>query len=508
MHHLFRRAMAAPAALTMLLSGCGVLGGPYLPSQRVARVASMADAKGLSQPVEAAVLLTAEQQASLPPHSLAWYAGHTIADSPLIREVYYGLNGAQASVEGAQAARGPQLAGDAHWGVTDSAGNEPIRQDHVLGVDGNLVLLDGGQGMLKETRARWVAVAALATVHQRVEAVAYAVAESYISVVKARSGLHLAEVHVARTMEMLTEVRSLATAGTLDPGDIPEAEARVERMREAVVQARQAVGDAEAKFRRLTGERPVSPLPRPSDIAVEGQADDLAAKAETVHPAVKILDAEIQAGVRAVMAIDAERFGSISLNLGTSGLVQAFGGANALALGAAVLKLSLPLVDSGDRESRIRGAAADLEVSMSRREDSGRQVALSVRQAWNARQAAVEQAAIAAREQKDYARVFQAKHVDYRAGLSDLRSALDAEQGMMEAESKADLAKWDRTLAGYGLLAAMGELASHLGAVTHRPVDIAAGEQPFPMPSLLGAEKKPGCQAILLPLPCFSLPHF
>lgn len=490
-----RAALLLPASA--LVPGCSGLGGTYLPSHDAARIADLDRAEGLPATFPAPVFVEGSERDALGRGTLGWLVANTLPRSPLVRQAYYGLASGMAAADLSGAQRGPSATIDARFGATDASGNEPsIRRDGAAGVAGSLTIFDGGAGRLREERARWQVASALAQAHERIEAVAYGVAEGYVGVMKARSGLALVDAEVRRFEHLLRQVRSLVAAGTSGAADAPEAEARVERIRQSRAQARQALGDAEARLLRLTGEPTgADPMVRPSDVPMPGSGEEIAVAAAASHPSVRAHLAEVRAAVKAALSVDAERFGAVVAQFGPSGFMQAFGGAGVLALGTAFLRLSLPIFDGGQRAARLRAAAADLEVALARREDASRSVAMSVRQAANARAAAVDISALAAREGRAAARLARAREADYRAGLADLRSVLDAEQATMEAAIKADGAGWDRTLATLRLLATAGGLAAHLGAVRTREVDLGDPDA-FPLPTLL--EPRPSILGLLV----------
>lgn len=481
-----RAAVLLPAAA--LLPGCALLGGPYLPSSEAARIAELDAADSLATTFPAPVILDGEGMEALGRGSLPWLVAGTLPQSPIIRQAYYGLASSSAAAELSSAQRGATLSLDGRFGVTDGNGNEPAtRRDGAAGAAGSLTIFDGGAGALREQRARWQVAAALASTHERIEAVSFAVAEAYVSVLKGRSSLTMVEAQVARFEQLARQVRTLVAAGTVGAADAPEAEARLERIRQSRTQARQALADAEARLLRLTGERvSAEEMSRPDDAPMPADAEAMAASAAVEHPSVRAQVAGVRAAVKAALSVDAERFGALVAQFGPSGFMQVFGGGGVAALGTAFLRLNLPIFDSGQRAARLRAAAADLEVAMASREDSSRAVAMSVRQAANARTAAVELANLSGRERRAAARLARAKEADYRAGLTDLRSVLDAEQATMEAGIKSDAAGWDRTLATLRLLATSGRLAAHLGAVRTREVDLSEAD-PFPLPTLLDA---------------------
>lgn len=487
----FKARLLLSFCIPALLVGCA-LGGPYIPSERLSEIAKLSDEQILNHPVQADALLSQNQVASLVPYSLSWSVGRALADSPIVRQAYYGLSGTSLSIQEAQSLRGPNIGLDGQYGATDSSGNELTRSTHVLGINATWTLFDGGVGALKTDKARWQVMGALASVAERVESVAQSVAEAYIGVLKAKDILKINKRQVSDMETLLNEVKRLAAAGATNASDVPEAEARTDLFRERVILSTQQLADAKARLFRFTGQTvDENQMERPEDAITGSENEKQILSQIPEHPSIKIIDYEIQAAIKAVCAVDAERNGSIVLQLGTAGLASAFLGKSVVELGSAILNLTLPLIDSGNRDARLKHAAADLEVSLARRVDIERQIGYAVSQGVHARDAANAQSKIADQERTKDIKVAAIKRSDYKAGIVDLKSVLDAEQSKLDAEVKSVSASWDRTLSTYTLLGAQGILASKLHAINYRMVNVKGTDDPFPEPTLLKSQKGP-----------------
>ena len=484
-----RTRAAATLLAATCLAGCSSLGGPYTPSRKASAIASMSDDAALSVPVAAVTLLPPAAREALGRGTLAWFVAGTLSDNPVVRGAYYGLASGGLGVANAEALRGPTLGLGASYGGGDNGGQSPVSQVYNLGLNGNLVIWDGGLGAIKSDRARWQALAALANVADKVESVGYGVVQAYVQVLQARDAVEISGRHIARHVEMLKMVRQLADQGVENFSDVPEASARLEISRQERVEAQRTLANAEASFQRLTGARPPAALPAPPRAPADGDVESLVAEALRVHPAIRASDADIQAAIKSVLAIDAERMGSLSIQLGTAGLISQFPGVlHPYTLGTALVRLTLPLFTNGERDSRLRKAAADLEVAVSQRADIERAVALGVRQASADRAAASEAAALVLREKRDDAEVARIRRSEYfLAAVVDLKTALDAEQALMQAEIKESNARWSHALSSYKVVAAQGRLADYLHVVGHRDVLVSGSLDPFPMPTLLDA---------------------
>lgn len=455
----------------------------YFPSERVGQIIDM-DARLPPMPLRLTLprFPVGEALERLPVGSLQRLVAETMPQSPMIRQALYAVSSGGADAARADAARGPDVSTDLRMGGTDSAGREQFRRDSLGGVQGSFIIFDNGAGGLRQDRARWAIAGAAASVWERVDAVAFNVGEAAMGVRRGEALLRLADEQVAAFERLLRAVRVQAGAGISSASDIPEAEARLERVKAARVTVRATAEDAATRLKRVTGQdlARLSDGPVPNLVS-EGTPEN---RAET-HPAVRAQDAEIRAGVKSALSVDAERLGSLALQFGPSGFMQMFGGGGIWAVGSAFVRLSLPLVDSGERSARLRGAVAQLEISLAKRRDGALQVAASIRQAETALRAARDIEVIATREGAAALRLLRGKTTDWQAGIADLRSVLDAQQSATDAASKAEGARWDRRIAELRVMASSGTLAIALGAIASEDVDMESTEPYRVVSSLL-----------------------
>ena len=491
--------------LGSLMLVAGVLGGcagghaPTQPSSKMDKIVTLRDETGLSAPVTVPVLLDETARQGLPPDSLRGSLAQTVADSPLVREALYGLASTSIGIAQTDAQRGVSLGLTGNYGRSDQSGTDKIRPVYLLGVSGSYTLFDGMAARLQVDRVRWQALQAVSALNERLDQVSSSVIESVIRLHQAREALELARRHVQREEEVVAQVRRLTELGTAYRSDLPEAEARLEQQKQEVVAAQQALTNAAATYRRLTGhDAALDRLELPAPLA-PAKEDPFAATVLDAHPTVKLADAAIQAAIAQVLSIDAQRNGRLVAQIGTTGWAS-YGIAKLVALGNAIVSYSVSLLDGGERDARLRAAVADLEVALAQREDSRRSVLMGLQQAEAARQAAAERALLATREQDLADRVARIKRTDYDTGLVDLKSLLDIEQQAMGAESRRFSARWEALLADYQSLAARGALAQRLEVVTSRTVVITDEENPFPVPTLLDPPPPPSVPPSFDPL--------
>lgn len=396
----------------------------------------------------------------------------TLPESPIVRQALYAVAAASAETRGTDARRGPDLNIDGRIGMTDSGGREEIRRDSLGGFQGSFTIFDNGAGALRTDRSRWLVAAAVASLRERIEAVCFNVIEAAMSYERATALLLLADEQVRTFERLVTAVRTQVRAGVSPVSEVPEAETRLERVRTSRVQIMATKEDAATRMRRVTGKEI---LPSTQHIRLPEQMESPEAMAET-HPSTLALDAEVRAAIRAALAVDAERLGSLTFQFGPSGFMQMFGGQGVWALGSAFVRLNLPLLDGGERSSRLRQSVAQLEITLARRRDSALAVAAGIRQARTAMEAASETLRLARREEDAARRMVETKTADWRAGVGDLRSVLDAVQSRTDSAIRAEAARHDLRIAHLRLLATAGRLARVFGVGDGEEIDMLSNE--------------------------------
>ena len=475
-----RRLMVLGAPFFMV--GCAQSGGKYLPGDKVSPVVAL---EASLPPLPVSLFLPSFPQSfldSLPDASLRRLVGETIPKSPIVRQALYTVVQASADKSAAASRRGPRLSAEVGAGGVDSDGYAATKLRATLlgGVQGAFTIWDNGAGALREDKARWAVAVATSQLWEKVEAVCFNVCEAAFARARALSILRISDNGVVQFENTLRAVRAQIETGVSPTSELPEAEARLERVKAGRVTTRALMEDAETHLRRLVGRVIVPTLDLPSTYPSNGTPEE---RAEG-HPSVLAADADIRASIKAVLAVDAERLGSIALGFGPAGFLSAFSGGGVWALGTAFVRASVPLFDSGERSARLRSAVASLEIALARRNDGALAVAASIREAETAARAAASLEMVSVRESVATDRLLAQKVAQWRVGSGELRVILDAQQEKLDSLSRAESARWDKKLANVRILATSGMLARVMGVVEGQPIDMFSDE-PFRVASSL-----------------------
>lgn len=404
---------------------------------------------------------------------------YAIGSNPAVRESTLGL--VSASIGPAQAiqAYAPTFSLDLGAGATDNSGQTSVGRSHHAGGIFSWTAWDNGAAKLRENRELYRTLSALATVGERIEVVGLGIGESYLDVPRHRQLVALAEENIKVHEKLLGIVNGLLESRIASATDVADVNARLQGAKRRLVDAKQMLGDAEARYLRVVGQRPGKSMAIPKPISISGGAE-AAVKAADSHPSIRINDAEIRAAVENGYAIDAEKGGSLGIKANIAGLVSAATLAHpAVALGTAFLSFTTPLLDGGDIDLRLRRAVSSAEIAIARREDIGRLIGYAVRQSHNAMTAAVEQEKLTRKQSAELAKVAEGRLAEYQIGKASIVQVLDAQNDLLMAKSAEVSAHYAYIFSGYRVLASQGKLNESLGLTSFRTTTVDGSADPF-----------------------------
>jgi outer membrane protein len=263
----------------------------------------------------------------------------------------------------------------------------------------------------------------------------------------------------------LTETQQRQTAGNRGPTDVAQAEARLSLAEAQLETARARLIESRESYIRLVGHAPENlqappPLPVMPDsattavtIALENNPELLAARTELAAARfdVDAAGAERLPRLSAVGGVNQyDYLGSLATNTGPRNGDQgttAFVG----------LRLDVPIFQGGRDAALVRQAQAQMSVATEQVVGAERDVVASTRSAfanWRSAEVVVgaSERGVAANE-----RVLEGLRAETRAGFRPLLDRLNAEQELLNAQVTLVTARRDAYVAGFELLAAMGQ---------------------------------------------------
>ncbi len=300
--------------------------------------------------------------------------------------------------------------------------------------------------------------------------------EAYVAVWRDRHVLRLALRNRDRLVRHLEATRDRFRVGEVTRTDVAQAEARLEQAKAEVERARADVVASEARFLRTVGRPPAEVLAdpaEPEDLPTE--LDDALARTDG-HPLIRAAAADLraaEAGIDVAFAallpsLDAEA--TLAYADDPSSLVDWQRSASVR------LSVTVPLFQGGGEYARVREARRNLEAARRALDSVRREVRRRAHTAWERLRAA--RAAMRAFEAQVAANRVALEGVQQEAmvGARTVLDVLDAEQELFQSEVNLVRARGDRILAGYELLAALGELVPErlgLAGTVSDPADYA-----------------------------------
>ncbi len=286
---------------------------------------------------------------------------------------------------------------------------------------------------------------------------------AYLDVMRWHALVRIAQDNVRAHEQTVADVGQIADAGRGTAADFAQTEARLAQAREALVQTRGSLADAEANYIRFVGRAPVA-LSRPglSADAIPANQESAVAIAIQHNPAMHVAQSDIEtarAERRATDApfwprLDVEVTGQHNKNIdGTRGTDRGLG---------AFVVMRYNLYSGGQDTARRREAIERISESEQRRGRVERQVAEEARLAWSAMRTSagrVEELREQVRANEEVASAYREQFIVGRRSLLDL---LDSQNELFL--TRGDLATQDYTsvFAKHRVLAAMGALLDTL----------------------------------------------
>lgn len=294
------------------------------------------------------------------------------------------------------------------------------------------------------------------------ETMALSAVEAYVDVMRHRDLLRVANQSVARHRELAAQVDDLVQSGRLPASASFEAEERVLAARLGTIEVRQALRDAEARFRAVIGRDPGGAMTVPglANLPWDRQAYILASARESYR---------LQERDR---AIDERRYDSAVVTADTrpqvtleGGLRRGsnIGGTTGIEEDAFVALRFNWQFYAGGRDARERALEYRTREARARHEAARREIIAIAERAWNGWNAATERAILVNERRTAVEDTAEEYAAEFRAGSRTLLEVLDAERARFNITLEAVSADASHLFAQYRLLAGQSRLARHFG---------------------------------------------
>lgn len=412
--------------------------------------------------------------------SLRFGAAKALLTAPEALEPMLGIEASMRAVDQTMASNGPRFDFEGKGGITDGSGNyERTKATYGAGATFGMTLFDFGRLEAQSDRDRFKLYGALHLVGERSEVIVDSVAQAHDDVLRLREVAKLAEASLGNVRLFRAAIVQEVKAGVAMASDVSDADAAIERAKGRLSDFRRLLADAEDRYERLTGLKAENlEIPKPvSQPATKELARELAKR----HPTIEIAKANLGAAVMNAIAVDREAFGSVGVEAGPMGWSKALAsGMDPWAIGAAVLKIAIPLLDGGERDARLARSVAAIQVALAQRAGAEQRINLATNLAWNAMEDAKRQAEYARAEAKNLDKALKAKKSEeFSAGLVRAYEILEAEDRALTARVKAVTATYAEIYSSQRLAAAQGRLTAEIGAADMVETSVDAKVNPW-----------------------------
>ncbi|MEM7748770.1 MAG: TolC family outer membrane protein [Pseudomonadota bacterium] len=344
--------------------------------------------------------------------------------------------------------------------------NDRWRTRRQIGVTVNQVVFDGWDIANRIYRdAARVDSAALRAL-SRSETLALSAIEAFVDVYRQRRVLIVARKNVTRHRQILRQVQTRKDGGRSNIGEVQQVRERLTAANSALLQIRQSLANASAKFNRIVGRypkqlrRPAPPgkLPRTRHEAVDIGVSN--------NPLVLSANADIDAAKSALDGSRSAYYPRLSLELrgGYGDNLNGTPGPNEELSGRMVLNWNL--FNGGARRARSREFAERVAEAQAVRDSRMREMVELIDRAMSAIGIGARRVRTAERQANVALKVVRTYEEEFRLSKRSLLDLLDSESARFNAETQLIGARSVLLFAKYRLLGATGSLLQYFGIKT------------------------------------------
>jgi TolC family type I secretion outer membrane protein len=409
---------------------------------------------------------------------------------PAARAAFAGAQASGYQVAQARAARAPQFGLVADPGRTFASSGSGSSDIGDLGLQGSMLLYDGGRTREAIAREEGRLQAADAGLRLTGEDLAGRIAEVYVEWFKQDRLAQLAADNVAAHEALHGRVREIASFDRGRASDLVQVGARLQQARVTLAARRGAANEARAVLVDLVG-RDVDAVqaPREPAAALPASLQDAIAELDT-HPSAVGADAEADAARHAWGSASAWMQPRLDLRAGLDSPRDFFGDRQYFEEYNVRLAVTWAPFDGGSGRAGARAAE--------QRYQQAREGALAVRRDLSARLANLWTQVESRRERTGIYRelldqtsqVREAYWQQFTIGRRSIIDLLNAESEAFQARQGAENEKLELLQAQYRLLAASATLTRWLGA-SAIPGESGPPPETWPRPTLLGRQDLP-----------------
>jgi len=331
-------------------------------------------------------------------------------------------------------------------------------------IDGRWMLYDGQETIAEIARRLDGADSSAYLLQAEAEQVTRAVADNYLSVLSDREQLDLSMQNLQDHQRIHDQIRQRAESGVGRQADLDQADARLALAESNVISSESKLEDTKAAYARVVGAFPPEQMeaPAPSRSQLPPTLVEAVRLAEHEHPLVLATEADLAGAAEGIKVAKSAYHPRIEGQLaarygddldGIEGFDQDF---------MARFNVDWNLYNGNSDEARIRRSEVVEKQTQDAREIAIREVAKTVRLAWNRFTSAERRFNFLERHVDSSQKARDAYRQQFNIGERTLLDLLDSENELFEARRELVDARANYATAIYGVLAGMGQLVAEL----------------------------------------------
>ena len=345
--------------------------------------------------------------------------------------------------------------------------NRKTKATRQIGLSATYTIFDGYERANNVYRNAARLDASLYNLMAASETVALNAVEAYIDVVRHRDLLRISRANIHRHNRILRQIRERVRGGKSPESDEFQIRERVLAARAVEVEIKKALGEANAKYRRVVGRSPgkrmripgVRHLPRSMNSLVNSA---VANNVEIKNNSKQVSEAEYardasRAGLAPRIFVEGRTTAGADRSGSRGDEFDAYLG----------LKMTWDIFDGGTTEARENALAARAGEAAYRRDLKIREIRQAAELAWNAYVQGRKRNAILTAQLNANKRIVTNYRQEYELSKRSLLDVLDAERARFNSHFQQISVAASFRYAPYRMLATQSKLASHFGATTH-----------------------------------------
>ncbi|MEM1079793.1 MAG: TolC family protein [Pseudomonadota bacterium] len=347
-------------------------------------------------------------------------------------------------------------------GSLSDADNDDWKATAQLGLGAELTLFDGFQraNRIYDSAAR--VDGSIFELLDASETMALNATEAYFDVVRHRMLVDASQRNLDRHIEIADQVRALVQGGRLPSSDALTADDRLQAASLAIVQLRQSLRDANARYARVIGADPGGgmQIPRLNNLPATQEALVQAAIRNSFR--LRQAQSAIDQSVYEQEIAKGARLPRVTLNAGVTQGENRDGQRGSETDAFLGLRMNWTLY-SGGRPAEDKAAIERSSQAFYTRQETMREVEELARRAWSSLQSNTEAAILADRQLRANREIVRQFREEFTASARSLLDVLEAERALYNVEFRKISTDASFAFSQFRVLASQSRLAAHFG---------------------------------------------